>query len=96
MFRFLDQRKQGKMQWIYDPNQSNVGNLNHVSRDASRHFRNKEGISEPKFEELGNGSKNKIIRVLYRDIFDLRKCYHPRNKIVKDGESDLVADSHGI
>jgi hypothetical protein len=38
----LDQRKQAKMQWIQDPSQSNVDNLNDVSRDASRHFRNKK------------------------------------------------------
>jgi hypothetical protein len=36
----LDQRKQAKMQWIQDPSQSNVDNLNNVRRDASRHFRN--------------------------------------------------------
>jgi len=34
------------MQWIHDPTQSNVDNLNNVTRDASRHFRKKEGISE--------------------------------------------------
>jgi dsDNA-specific endonuclease/ATPase MutS2 len=39
---FLDQRKQAKMQWIQDPSQSNVDNLNKVRRDASRHFRNKK------------------------------------------------------
>jgi hypothetical protein len=38
----LDQRKQTKMQWIKDPSQSNVDNLNNVRRDASRHFRNKK------------------------------------------------------
>ena len=38
---FLDQRKQAKMQWIQDPSQSNLDNLNNVRRDASRHFRNK-------------------------------------------------------
>ena len=39
---FLDQRKQAKMQWIQDPSQSNVDNLNNVRRVASRHFRNKK------------------------------------------------------
>ena len=38
---FLDQRKQAKMQWIQDPRQSNVDNLNKVRREVSRHFRNK-------------------------------------------------------
>ena len=43
---FLDQRKQAKMQWIHDPSQSNVDNLNNVRRYASRLFREKKGISE--------------------------------------------------
>jgi len=43
---FLDQRKQAERQWIEDPSRSNVDNLNNVRRDASRHFRKKEGISE--------------------------------------------------
>ena len=38
---FLDQRKQAKMQWIQDPSQSNVDNLNNVRHDTSRHFRDK-------------------------------------------------------
>ena len=40
--RFLDQRKEAKMQWLQDPNQSNVNNLNNVRREASIHFRNKK------------------------------------------------------
>jgi hypothetical protein len=41
---FLEQRKQAKMQWVQNANQSNVDNLNNVRREASRHFRetNKE------------------------------------------------------
>jgi len=27
------------MQWLQDPNQSNVDNLNYVRREARRHFR---------------------------------------------------------
>jgi len=41
----FDQMKQAKMQWVQDPSQSSVDNLNNVRRDASRHFRKKEGIS---------------------------------------------------
>ena len=33
------------MQWLQDPNESNVDQLNNVRREASRHFRKKEGIS---------------------------------------------------
>ena len=38
---FLDQSKQAKMQWLQDPNQSNVDNLNNVRHEASRHFKTK-------------------------------------------------------
>jgi hypothetical protein len=31
----LYQRKQAKMQWIQDPSQSNIDNMNSVRRDAS-------------------------------------------------------------
>ena len=44
---FLDERKQAKLQWVQDPSQRNVDNLNNVRREASKHFRKKkEGLSE--------------------------------------------------
>jgi hypothetical protein len=43
---FLDQRKQAEMQWLQDPSQGNVDNLNSVRREASGHFTKKRGISE--------------------------------------------------
>jgi hypothetical protein len=39
--QFLDQRKQAKVQWLQDPNESNVDNLNNIRREDSRHCRNK-------------------------------------------------------
>jgi len=41
MFTILNQRKQAKMRWLQNPNQSIVDNLNNISREASRHSRNK-------------------------------------------------------
>jgi hypothetical protein len=38
--RFLDEKKQDKMQWLQDPTQSNEDNLNTVKREVSRHFKN--------------------------------------------------------
>ena len=38
----MDQRKWAKMQWIQDPSQNNVDNLNSVRREVSRHLRNKK------------------------------------------------------
>jgi hypothetical protein len=33
--QFLDQRKQATLQWLQDPNQSIVDNLNNVTHEAS-------------------------------------------------------------
>ena len=59
------------MQWLQDPSQSSVDNLNNVRREASRHFRNKKKkYLKAKIEELENTSKIKNIRDLYRRISD--------------------------
>ena len=61
------------MQWLQDPNQSNVYNLNNVKHEASRHFRNKmKEYLKAKIDELETNSKIKNIRDLYRGINDLR------------------------
>jgi len=39
--RFLDQRKQAKVQWLQDPNQSKVDDPDNVRHEASRQIRNK-------------------------------------------------------
>jgi len=41
-WRFSDQRKQAEMQWLQDPDQSNVDNVHNVRRDAGRHFRKEQ------------------------------------------------------
>jgi len=41
---FLDQRKQAKMQWVQDPSQNYVGNLNNIRCQASRHFTKRRHI----------------------------------------------------
>jgi len=60
-FKGLIQRKQAKMQWLQDPNQSNVDNLNNVKREASTHFSNKKReYLKAKIEERESNSKPKI------------------------------------
>jgi len=94
---FLDQRKRAKMQWVQDPCQSNVDNLNNVRREVSKHFRNKKkAYMRAKIAELETNSKIQNIRDLYRGINDFKKGYQPRCNIVKDEKGDLVADSHSI
>jgi hypothetical protein len=59
------------MQWLQNPNQSNVDNLNKVRREASRHFRNKKKkYLKAKINEHETNGKNKNIRDLYRGIND--------------------------
>jgi hypothetical protein len=94
---FLDQRKQAKMQWLHNPKQSNVDNLNNVRREASRYFRNKKKeYLKAKIIELETNSKNKNIGDFYRGINDFKKGYQPRNNVVKDEKCDLVADSNSM
>ena len=67
------------MQWVQDPCQSNVDNMNSVRREVSRHFRNKKKeYLRAKIEELEANSKIKKIRDLYRVISDFKKGYQPR------------------
>jgi len=74
------------MQWVQNPTQSNVDNLNNVRPEASRHFRNKKKESlKAKIEELETNGK----------IKNNEKAYQPRTNIV-DEKVDLVADSHSI
>jgi hypothetical protein len=73
---FLDQRKRAKIQWVQDPSQSNVDNLNSVRLEVSRHFRNKKkAYMRDKIEERETNSKIKNIRDLYRGISDFKKGY---------------------
>ena len=66
---FLDQRKQAKMQWIRDPNRSNVDNLNNV-----RHFRNKEKVYlKAKIEKLETNSKVNNVRDFIGALMTSRK-----------------------
>jgi hypothetical protein len=91
----LDKRKQAKIQWLQNPNQSNGDNLNTIRCAANRHFRNKKKeYLKAKINELETNSKNENLRDLYRGINDFKKGYQPRTK-VKDENGDLVADSQG-
>jgi hypothetical protein len=55
---FLGGRKQAKMQWVQDPNQSHVDNLNNIRLEASGHFRDKsKEYPKAKVYELETNSK---------------------------------------
>jgi hypothetical protein len=51
------------LQWLQDPSEINGDNLNNVTREASRHFKNKKGeYLKGKINELAMDSKNRNIR----------------------------------
>ena len=82
------------MQCLHDPNQSNVGNQNNVSCEASRHFMNKrQGYL---IDEHEINSKFKNIRDFRRDTIDFKNGYQPKNNIVKEEKGNLVTDSHTV
>jgi len=55
------------MQWLQDPSQSNVNNLNYVRREASRRFMSKyKEYLKAKIEELETKSK---IRNIKKDLY---------------------------
>ena len=58
--RFPHQRKQAKMQWLQNPNQSNVVNLNNVRSEDSRLFKKKnKQYLKAKIDELETNRKIK-------------------------------------
>jgi hypothetical protein len=59
------------MQWLQDPNHSNVDNVNNLRHEASRYCRHKKKeYLEAKIDELETNSKIKNIRDLYKGIND--------------------------
>jgi hypothetical protein len=95
--KFIDQRKQAKLQWLQNPNQINRENLQNLRHETSRIFRNKKreylkGI----INELETNNKNKNIRDLYRGISEFRKGYLPRINIIKDENGNLIAGPQNV
>jgi hypothetical protein len=85
------------MQWLQNPKRNNADNLNNITREASRHFRNKKKeILKAKIDEPEINSKIKNYRDFYRDISDFKKGYQPRTNVAKEENGDLVTDSHSI
>ena len=61
------------MQWLHNPNQSSVDNLNNLRCEDSRHFRNKKKERlNAQIDELETNSKTKNISHLYRGISDFK------------------------
>jgi hypothetical protein len=59
-----------KVQWLQDPNQSNVNNLNTVRREAGRHVGKKRAYLKAKIHEPERNNKNENIRDLCKSIND--------------------------
>ena len=79
------------MQWLQDPNQSNVDNLKSVRDEASRHCRNKKVYLKVKIDELIARSE-----VSETCTNDFKKPDQLRTNTVKDEKGNMVADYHSI
>jgi hypothetical protein len=80
---------------LQDPSKIIGDNSNNISREASRHFRNKKReYLRDKINELAMYSKNNID--LHRGINEFKKAYKHRANLVKDEISDLFAYSHNF
>jgi len=78
MFTTLDKRKQTKLQWLQDSNQSNVDNLNNVTREASRHFRiKKKEYLKAEIDKRETNSKIKISETCTGTSMTLRRVTNP-------------------
>jgi hypothetical protein len=94
MLRFLNHKKQAKILWLQDLNQSNVDNLSNVRRGDSRHSRNKQKeYLKAKIDETQSKIKN--TRDVYKGISDFKSNYQPRPLVI-DVKGDLLTDSHSI
>jgi hypothetical protein len=95
--KLLDQQKQTKLQWLQNPSQINGDNLQNLRCETNRTFRNEKRENlKGKINELETNNKNKNIRDLYRGINEFKKVYQPRINIIKDENSNLLADPQSV
>ena len=57
---YLNRKKQAKIQWLQDPNQTTVDKINTVKPEASRHFINKR---KKEYQEKRNILKLKLMNL---------------------------------
>jgi hypothetical protein len=60
------------MQWLRDPSQINVDNLDNVRRETSRHIKKKKYL-KAEIEKLETNNKTKNIRTCIGTLMALRK-----------------------
>jgi hypothetical protein len=87
--KLLGQRKQAKLHWLQDQRAINGNNLNNISREVSRHFRNKKReYLKDRINTLAMNSKSKNNRDLYGGINEFMRGYQPRSNLVKNENGD--------
>jgi len=83
------------MQWVQDPRQSNVDNLNNVRHETSRHFRNKnKEYLKAKSRNLKLTVRSKILRTCTGASVTIRRV--TSLEYSKDKKDDFGTDSHSI
>jgi hypothetical protein len=95
--KLIEQRKQAQLQLLKNPSQINGDELKNLRSETSGPFRNKKReYLKDKINELESNIKNKNIRDLYRGITEFKKRYQSRINIIKDENSNLLADPQSI
>jgi hypothetical protein len=75
----------------------NGDNLQNLRSETSRKFRKKKReYLKGKIDELETNNKNKNIRDLYRGVNEFRKGYQTGINIIKDENSNLLADPQNV
>jgi hypothetical protein len=82
------------VQWLWDPNQRNVDNINNVRRETSRHFRGKKmNMRKLKLTNL-NVTVRSITSDMYMDISAFRKVTSQELIYVGKDEMMIWLDTH--
>jgi hypothetical protein len=82
---------------LQNPNQTNGDNLQNLSHEISRTFRNKKReYLKGKINDLETNNKNKNIRDLCKGINEFKKGYQPIINIIKDENDNLIADPQNV
>jgi hypothetical protein len=72
--KLTDQRKQSKLQWLQNPNQTNRDNLQNLSHETNRIFRKKKREHlKGRINELEANNKNKKREICTEAYMNLRK-----------------------
>jgi hypothetical protein len=95
--KLIDKRKQVKLQWLQNPSQINGNNLQNLNVKPVEHLGTRKGeYLRGRINEIETNNKNKNIRDFYRHVNKFKNGYQARINIIKDENSNLLADPRSV